>query len=504
MKGYLLGLDNGGTVSKAALFDTMGREIAVSSQKTNMIFPRPGFTEKSAQILWEANVNAISEVIRKSGIDPGEIKAVAVTGYGNGIIMVDERGNPVCNPIVSTDSRAKDYVKLWNSDGTLEYAYERTLCDIWAAQPVSLLAWFKDNMPGVIKKTRWVFMCKDYIRYKLTGEAYAEITDYSGISAMNIYSKTFDRDLFKKYGIEECFDLFPPLKMSTDICGYVTKEASDATGLKEGTPVAGGLFDIHACCLSSGIIDTETLCLIAGTWTINQYLSSKPVKGMFMNTISCIPGYYLVTESSPTSASNLEWFINELMQEDKKAAEGSNLSIYAKCNNMVEKTGSEDAGIVFLPYLYGSNSSAYAKACFLGLSSWHKREHIMRAIYEGVVFSSKQHVDNLLKYKKMPKVARLSGGPSRSEVWVQMYADVMQVPVEVVEGTELGALGAAICAGVAVGEFNSFQEAVESMVRVSSVYYPDLKKKSEYERKYERYKKAVEITNKYWDLAETV
>lgn len=504
MGGYLLGLDNGGTVSKAALFDMEGREIAVSSKKTQMIFPRPGFTEKSADVLWEANVSAISEVIRKSNIDPADIKAVAAAGYGNGIIMVDDRGNPVYNPIVSTDSRAKDYVKRWNSDGTLKYAYERTLSDIWAAQPVTLLAWFKDNMPEVIKNTRWVFMCKDYIRYKLTGEAYAEITDYSGISSMNIYSKAFDKDLFKKYGIEECFGFFPPVKMSSDICGYVTKEAAEATGLKEGTPVAGGLFDIHACCLSSGIIDTETLCLIAGTWTINQYLSNKPVEDLFMNTLFCIPGYYLVTESSPTSASNLEWFINQMMPEEKKAAEEGSQSIYSKCNEMVEKTGDEDTGIVFLPYLFGSNSSPDAQACFLGLCSWHKREHIMKAIYEGVVFSSKQHVDNLMKYKNMPKTARLSGGPSRSKVWVQMYADVMQVPVEVVAGSELGALGAAMCAGVASGAFKSFEEAVKSMVRVSSTYYPDPKKKVEYERKYERYKKAVEITNKYWELIGTI
>ena len=499
MEGYLLGLDNGGTVSKAALFDLNGKEIAVSSKKTEMLFPHPGFTERSVDGLWDANVQAISDVIKKSGIDPSEIKAVAATGYGNGLIMLDEKGNPTYNAIISTDTRAKDYVKKWDSDGTLEYIYERTVSDIWAAQPVALLAWFRDNKPEVLKRTKWVFMNKDFIRYKLTDQVYAEMTDYSGTNTVNLYTKTYDMDLFKKYGIEDCFDFFPPLKMSSDICGYVTKEAAEVTGLKEGTPVAGGLFDIHACCLSSGIIDNEKLCLVAGTWTINEYLSKEPVKQMFMNTLSFIPGYYLITEASATSASNLDWFINVLMPKEKEIAEERNESIYDICNEIVEKTENEDTGIVFLPYLFSSNSHPNAKATFLGLNSWHKREHIIRAIYEGIVFSSKQHVDSLLKHREIPEIARISGGPSRSKVWIQMYADVMQMPIEVVAGSELGALGAAMCAGVASGVFSSFDEAVNSMVKVSNIYYPNLKKKDFYDKKYERYKKAVDVTNRYWE-----
>jgi L-xylulokinase len=500
MDGYLLGLDNGGTVSKAALFDLNGKEIAVSSNKTEMIFPHPGFTERSVPDFWHSNVKAISAVIKKSGIDPALIKAVAATGYGNGIIMVDEWGEPTYNAIISTDSRAKEYIKKWNNDGTSQYAFERTASDIWAAQPVTLLAWFQDNMPEVLRKTKWVFMCKDYIRYKLTGQAFAEITDYSGTSAMNLHTKTFDKDLFKRFGIEDCYDFFPPVRMSSEICGYVTKEAALLTGLKEGTPVAGGLFDIHACCLSSGIIDGEKLCLVTGTWSINEYLSDVMIDGVFMNSISCIPGYYLISEASPTSASNLEWFINELMPVEKEIADDKGESIYEKCNEMVERTQEQDSEIVFLPYLFGSNSSLNARACFLGLSSWHKREHVMRAIFEGIVFSSKHHVDNLMKHRSMPEIARISGGPSRSETWMQMFADTLQVPIEVVAGTELGALGAAICAGVAAGVFGNFSEAVDSMVKVSGIYYPDPLKREMYEKKYERYKKAVEITDNYWEL----
>lgn len=499
MSEYLLGLDNGGTVTKAALFDLEGNEIAVSSKRTEMHFPQPGYTERAIDALWKANAEAISDVIEKSGVNPSEIKAVAATGYGNGLILVDGNGDPVYNGIISTDTRAKGYVQKWYNDGTFDEVHEKTLQAVWPAQPVALLAWFKDNMPEVVKKAKWAFMCKDYLRYRLTGEAYAEISDYSGTSAMNLYTHTFDRDLFSKFGIEEYFELFPPLRKSDDICGYITEEAAAATGLKKGTPVAGGLFDIHACYLACGISDADKMCLIAGTWSINQFLAREPVpdKDIFMTSISCIPGLYLIMEGSPTSASNLEWFVKEFMSRGKELMEAKGESVYAYCDRVVGQIEPDASNIVFLPYLFGSNSHPDSKACFLGLSSWHKREHIIRALYEGIAFSTKQHYDKLLRNSVKPSMARLAGGVSKSKVWVQMFADILQIPIEITEGTELGALGAAVCAGVASGTFCSFQEAVDSMVKVSSVFYPDSRNEEIYARKYERYKKAIKISEAF-------
>jgi glycerol kinase len=177
---YLLGIDNGGTVTKAALYDATGTEVAISSVKTEMFFPSPGFAERDAEELWTASARVVFQVIMKAGIDANEIAAVGVTGHGNGIYLVDAEGKPAYNGINSADSRASKYVEEWYHDGTFERVFPKTCQSIWAAQPVALLSWFRDRMPEVINRTRWVFMCKDYVRYRLTGEAYAELTDYSG------------------------------------------------------------------------------------------------------------------------------------------------------------------------------------------------------------------------------------------------------------------------------------------------------------------------------------
>ena len=336
---YLLGIDNGGTMSKAALYNLAGKEIAVSSRKTNLIMPEIGYTERDMNELWKANVQVIHETIIKSGVDPEDIVGVATTGHGNGVYLVDESGVPAYNGIISTDNRAKEYVTNWYQDGTFERIFPKTMQSIWPGQAIALLAWFRDHNPQVLERTKWIFMCKDYIRYCLTGEPYAEITDLSGTHLMNIKEIRYDEDLLKEFGLGDLIAKLPPLKYSAEICGYVSKHTAQMTGLKEGTPVAGGLFDIDACAIATGITDSDKLCVIAGTWSINQYISKTPVssKDIFMTSLYCIKGYWLIMEGSPTSASNLEWFIKKLMGEEQQIATVKGISVFDICEEMISQ-----------------------------------------------------------------------------------------------------------------------------------------------------------------------
>jgi len=497
---YLLGIDNGGTVTKAALYSPSGDEIAVASVKTAMLFPHPGHAEKDVAELWAANVRVIRDVVRKAGIAAGDIAGVAVTGHGNGMYLVGEDGEPAWNGINSADSRAASYVERWEQDGTADRILPLSCQSIWAAQPVALLAWFRDNEPAALVRTRWIFMCKDYIRYRLTGEAFAEVTDYSGTNLMNVRELRYDPALLAAFGISTVRDKLPPLRRSAEICGCVTKGAAAETGLREGTPVAGGLFDIDACAIATGITDPETLCLIAGSWSINEYIAAAPVQSreLFMTSAYCMPGYWLITEASATSASNLEWVVSELMGEEAREARAQGRSVYDTCNEMVTATAAGDSGVVFLPFLYGSNAGPRASSCFLGLKGWHGKAHLLRAVYEGVVFSHRTHIDRLLGFRGRPTAARISGGAAKSPVWTQMFADVLQLPIELAASEELGAMGAAICAGIGVGLFSSFENAVSRMVRVSRTVQPDPAMRDVYDGKYARYKRLLGVLGGAW------
>ena len=179
-------------------------------------------------------------------------------------------------------------------------------------------------------------------------------------------------------------------------------------------------------------------------------------------------------------------------------AEKDGKSVYELCNEMVASASAEETTITFLPFLYGSNVGAGAKSCFVGLEGFHSRAHVVRAIYEGIVFGHNTHLQRLLNFRRPPEVIRFTGGAARSEVWVQMFADCFQIPVEIPAGTELGALGAAIAAGVAYGCYASYEEAVKEMTSIARRQEPDLANKEIYAAKYDRYKKVVAALAPIW------
>lgn len=498
---YFLGIDDGGTMVKAALFDRQGREIAVSSQKVEILQPQKGFAEVDMDALWAANVSAIRQVLEKSAVSPDEIVCAAVTGHGNGMYLVDAEGKSLVG-VRSIDVRAREYVERWTEEKTLEKILPKMTQATWAAQPNALLRWFQDHDPETLEKARWLLMVKDFIRFRLTGEAFLELTDASGTSLINNRTEDYDDEILETWGIAQFRHLLPPLVRTFDICGRITESAARQTGLKVGMPVAGGMFDIDAMGLAVGMTDDKSLCLISGTWGNNQCISRELTAShdIFMTTCYSIPGCYLMLEGSATSASNLEWFITEFFQADKELLKLRNEagSIYELINELVARTNPEDCELVFLPYLYASPVSMDAKACLYGLDAWQHRGHVLRAVCEGIVFGHSWHIERLLRYREMPEVILLAGGAAKSAVWSQMFADILQTPVRIPDGSELGALGAAIAASVAVEEFPDAQTACQEMVHFSRIFTPDPSKAEIYRKKQQNFRKLISLLQPLW------
>ncbi|MDD5017978.1 MAG: carbohydrate kinase [Eubacteriales bacterium] len=500
MKFYL-GLDNGGTTTKAALFSQDGREIGVSSVATDMLTLRPGFTERDMEEMWEANCRVIRDLLDKTKADPGDILGIACCGHGKGLYLWGKDGRPVRNGIISTDNRAWEYPIKWREDGTEQKVFELTCQHILSCQPVSLLAWLKDNEPGTLEKIEWAFECKDYVRFRLTGEAWAEITDYSGANFLNLHTGKYDKRILALFGISEIWDALPPICLSMEICGYITEEVSRKTGLAAGTPVAGGMFDIDACALAVSTVDEEHVCMIAGTWSINEYIRKEPVLdgSVLMNSLYCLPGYYLIEECSPTSAGNCEWFIQRLLPELIEKCREEGKSIYDVMNDWVEQIPPDEFCPIFLPFLMASNVNPNAKAAFIGMSNFHTRAHLARSIYEGVVFSHKYHYDKLLNTRELPpKSIRLAGGVTHSGVWVQMFADILETPIEIIDVNESGAFGCAIACAVATGRYASAEDAVKDMCRVSNFVEPNKQTADLYRARYRIYLKLIEALDDVW------
>jgi L-xylulokinase len=338
----------------------------------------------------------------------------------------------------------------------------------------------------------------------MTGEAYAEMSDFSGGNLVNLATGEYDRELMELFGIGEVYDMLPPLKYAADVCGYVTKEASELTLLPEGTPVSAGMFDVNACGIASGLSDGDKMCMIAGTWSINEFIAKEPVLNgtVALNSMFCIPGYYLVEESSPTSAGNMEWFIRNLMNYEKTDAKANGGSVYDITNEWVASIEPQDNNIIFLPFLNGSNEDALAKGTFIGLTAYHSKKHMLRAVYEGIVFSHLTHVKKLLRNREVPESIRLSGGAANSDVWVQIFEDALQIPIDVIEDKELGAQGAAIAAGIAAGIYKDYNDGIEKTVKITKTVQPRPEYKEIYEKKYQTYRRVIEGLSGVWECFE--
>lgn len=494
MDRYLLGIDNGGSEIKCALFDLTGKEHAVASRRLPIQIPEPDFTERDALQVWEANADAIREVLEKSGV-PGEaVAAIGLTGYGNGICLVDENGVPTCNCIVSTDNRAASYCDAFAASGAERAIYPMTCQTIWSAQPAALLPWFRDNRPEVLEKSAWCLSIKDFIRFRLTGVFAGEMTDASSGCLLNLHTRQYDPEIFRALGIEDCFRLMPPPLESTAVSGYVTEEAARRTGLAVGTPVAAGYFDIDAGALASGVLGGDTLCLIAGTWSINEYLRTTANTDYDKNantvTLSYLPGHFLVEDSSPTSASNFDWFVQKFLEPDRKDVPRKQL--YQECDALLETMEPFGNPILFIPYLFSSATHPDAKGAFFNLTSYDDRARMLQAVYEGVVFSTCFHVKKLSRPVSDYRCARLSGGVAKSRVWAQMMADALNMPIDTLQSSQLSAQGAAMGAGVACGIFSSLEDAAAQMVQTGETFYPRPAYAEHYRKKFARFEKALE------------
>jgi len=491
----LMGIDMGGTMVKAAIFNAEGKELVTKGKRLTILYPGKDMNERSIDEAEQMTFQAIKEAIDASGVDPADILGIGVTGMANGAYMFDENNKPVRNAVLSGDLRAKNYIKKWYADGTFSKLLPKIRQSIWAGNVPALIAWFKDNDKAALDRTKTIVTAKDYVRFLLTGVFSLDITEASAIASMDQTQNIITEEVFALYGIPEYLDKLPKrIAQCSEIVGYVTKDCAEKTGLKEGTPVVGGLADIVASLVSVGVTDESKWGIIVGTWGINAFVKKQPVDSpdIFMMFHYCIDGLWEFMEGSSTSATNLEWFIDTFLDRDKEA------HIYEKCDQVAEQAPWKDS-VFFLPFLYGTNVNIDAKAAFIGLKGNHTQASMIRAIYEGVVFCHWYHLEKLSKFAPMPKVIRMAGGAARSKAWMQLFADILGVRVEVPEAGELGALGAAMLAGVGVGVYKDVIESVNACTKISAHYEADAEKHAFYKKKYAVYKAIIEAMDPLWE-----
>lgn len=489
---YLLGLDAGNTVIKAVLFDAQGRQLAAYGIDGATHKPAAGMVERSVSELWENTKSAIAGCIGAAGIDPRDIAAIGTAGHGNGLYLLDPDGGPLIG-IQSLDTRAAALAaELDMASGPDIHAI--ALQRPWPSQTPTLLAWLKRHRPEIYQHAGTLLFAKDILTYSLTGKRASEISDMSGAGLLRLPEAVYDTDLLALFGLEDAEPLLPPLLQPSSIVGVVTAEAAAATGLAQGTPVVAGYFDVVASALGSGAVGVGAASVVVGSWSINQVFSDAPVRDdrVFMVT-AYGPGLFVNMENSATSAANLEWYVRALIERG-----GHHDDPFGLVNEAVGGVRPAHDDPLFHPFLYGGRLGAHQRGGFFGVAGWHGEGHLLRSIFEGVMFEHRRHIGVLAEAGVTFSTAALSGGGSRSAHWAQMFADGLGVPVTVAEAQETGALGAAIAAAIGVRLYSNEAEAVATMARPARAFSPDPAMRAHYDRRYAIWGRLTKAVDPLW------
>ncbi|WP_314727837.1 FGGY-family carbohydrate kinase [Serratia quinivorans] len=481
---YWMGLDCGGTFIKAGLYDRKGTELDIIARRNlEIIAPQPGWAERDMHALWSTAAEVIREVLARNQIAAGDIQAIGISAQGKGAFLLDKRGLPLGNAMLSSDQRALTLVQEWQKQGVPQALYPQTRQTLWTGHPVSLLRWVRQHQLERYRQIGSVLMAHDYLRYCLTGELACEETNISESNLYQMADGRYDPALAQLLGIGDIMPALPPIVGSAEIAGRVNATAAAATGLLPGTPVVGGLFDVVSTALCAGLQDETRLNAVMGTWSVTSGITDRITEGFdhpFVYGRHAEAGKYIVHEASPTSAANLEWFCRQWGLQD-----------YTQLNDWVAMLPKADSSLLFAPFLYGSNAGLGLSASFHGLQAFHQREHLVQAIYEGVVFCHMTHLNRMRQRFPAATALRVTGGPAKSAPWMQMFADVSGLPVELPQVEETGCLGAAMAAMVGSGVFSDFTAAQRELAPRIERVLPDASANAAYGKKYQRYQALI-------------
>ena len=491
----LLGIDFGNTVVKAVLFDFAGRQVARRGVDGTTLKPAPGMVERPVAELWANARAAISGCLK--GIDPARIAAIGLAGHGNGLYLLDKAGAPLLG-IQSLDSRAAALAADLDASVGAEL---HAICGQrpWPSQTPALLAWVKAHQPKVYARAGTLCFAKDIIGWHLTGERATEVSDMSGAGLLRLPEVGYDAGLLSLYGLSDAMPMLPRLCQPTEVVGHVTPAAASATGLRAGIPVVAGYFDVVASALGSGAIGPGTASIVLGSWSINQVFADTPARDPNVFMVAAFgPGRFANMDNSATSAANLEWYVRTLIERN-----GHKGDAFAQVNALVGRAAMAAADPMFHPFLYGGRHGAHQRGGFYGLAGWHDEGHLLRALYEGVAFEHRRHVEVLRKAGSGIGQVFLSGGGTRSPHWPQMMADVLGLPVRLGSAEETGALGGAIAAAVGTGLHASEEAAVAAMTTQRAVLLPDPDRKSLHDRRFAVWQRMTTAMEPFWaELAE--
>ena len=489
---YLLGIDIGTTGVKTLLINQAGAIIGRAIKEYPMQTPKPGWAEQDPTDWWQAVVGSIKEIIKSTRIPSGNIIGIGLSGQMHGSVFLD-KNNKVLRPCIlwcdQRTSKECDYItKKVGAKRLIGLVGNPALTGFTAG----MVLWVRNNEPAIYRKIAHVLLPKDYIRFRLTNEFATEVSDASGTLFLDVKNRKWSEQLLSELDIpiewmSRCYE-------SIEVTGRITAEIAKLTGLKTGTPVMGGGGDQAAQAIGTGIVTPGVISVNIGTSGVVFAYSQKPQfdpAGRVHTFCHAVPGQWHVMGVMLAAGGSLCWLRNNLGQEEIRQARQRKVDPYEILITDAQDIPAGSEGLIFLPYLSGERTphcDPDARGVFFGLSLKHTKQHMTKAVLEGICFGLRDGLE-IIKGMGIPvKEIRLTGGGARSKIWAQMLADILDREIVTVEPAEGSAYGAALLAGIGVGVYRNAIQACRNTLKLKGRIKPRKKNVTIYARHYETFK----------------
>ena len=454
--------------------------------------PQNGWAEQHPDDWWKAARNTVSQVLEDSGIDPGEIAGIGISGQMHGLVMLDKNGKVLRPAILWCDGRTteecREITEIIGRKRLIEISANPALTGFTAGK----VLWVRKHEPELWEQCAQIMLPKDYVRYKLTGVYATEVSDASGTNLLDVANRCWSDEILDKLKIDK--SILPKMYESADVVGYVTYEAAEATGLRAGTLVVGGAGDNAAAAVGTGVVKEGNAFISIGTSGVifahSDKVSIDP-EGRVHTFCAAAPGAWTVMSCTLAAGLSLKWFRDNLCEAEIQKAKEQNVDPYYLMDKEAEKVPIGANRLIYLPYLMGERSPILdenSRGVFFGLSAIHGKYDMLRAVMEGVVYSQRHCLDVLHEMNVYPEEIIATGGGGSSPLWRQMIADNFGFPVKTSTNKEGPVLGAALLAGVGAGVYKSVAEACEVAVKTNPPQQPNMEVGNKYSRVYEIYK----------------
>lgn len=488
---YVIGVDLGTSGTKTVLFSTDGQPIASKTIEYPLYQPQNGWAEQAPEDWWHAACGSMKEVISKSGINPKDIKGIGISGQMHGLVMLDKAGNVLRRSIIWCDQRTAAECDEITSKVGASRLIELTANPALTGFTASKILWVRNNEPEIYEKCVHILLPKDYVRYMLTGEFATEVSDASGMQLLDVPNRCWSDEVLSKLGIDK--SLLAKVYESPEVTGKVSAQAAELCGVPAGTPVVGGAGDNAAAAVGTGTVQDGIAFTTLGTSGVvfahTDKLSIDP-KGRVHTFCCAVPGAWHVMGVTQAAGLSLKWFRDNFCDAEMAAAKGMKKDPYYLMDKQAENIPIGAERLLYLPYLMGERTPHLDPNCrgaFIGLSAMHTRQHMLRAVMEGVVYSQRDSVEVLRGMGVKINDMLACGGGGTSPLWRQMLADVYGCPVKTVVSKEGPALGVAILASVGTGIYKSVQEACKEVIKTNPAQNPIAANSAEYEKFYKMY-----------------